>query len=101
MQKNATPCSWVAAYWRKPPIRLPRCFSPVGWMPEKMRIGVLSLTFVGREARDPGHGNWPGVVRSNAPEQGEEVERGHRPPFLAVSRRSVKTCATTLRAMAV
>ena len=45
MQKNASPCSWVAAYWRKPPIRLPRCFSPVGWMPEKMRIGVLSLTF--------------------------------------------------------
>ncbi len=52
MQKNATPCSWVAAYWRKPPIRLPRCFSPVGWMPEKMRIGVLSLTFAaGRLAR--------------------------------------------------
>jgi hypothetical protein len=29
----------VTAYWRKPPIRLPRCFSPVGWMPEKMRMG--------------------------------------------------------------
>ena len=38
MQKNPSPRSCVAAYWRKPPIRLPRCLSPVGWMPEKMRI---------------------------------------------------------------
>src|SRR5829696_1374658 len=34
---NASPCSCVAAYWRKPPLKLPKCFAPVGWMPEKMR----------------------------------------------------------------
>src|SRR5688500_14413343 len=38
MQKNASPRSWVAAYWRKPPIRLPIVLEPVGWMPEKTRI---------------------------------------------------------------
>src|SRR6266511_3302058 len=36
-QMNASPCSWVAAYWRKPPLKLPKCLAPVGWMPEKMR----------------------------------------------------------------
>ena len=41
---------------------------------------------------------WLAQVRQN---KREEVERGHRPPFLAVSRRSVKTRATTLVAMAV
>src|SRR5215207_9579804 len=34
---KASPCSCVAAYWRKPPLKLPKCFAPVGWMPEKMR----------------------------------------------------------------
>ena len=63
MQKNASPCSWVAAYWRKPPIRLPRCFSPVGWMPEKMRIGVLSLTFAAGRLARPAARDWPGVGR--------------------------------------
>ena len=38
MQKKPSPRSCVAAYWRKPPIRLPIVLSPVGWMPEKMRI---------------------------------------------------------------
>ena len=38
MQKKPSPRSCVAAYWRKPPIRLPRCLSPVGWMPEKILI---------------------------------------------------------------
>ena len=39
MQKKPSPRSCVAAYWRKPPIRLPSVLSPVGWMPEKMRMG--------------------------------------------------------------
>ncbi len=56
MQKYASPRSWVAAYWRKPPIRLPRCFSPVGWMPEKMRIWVLSLTFAAGKLALPAAG---------------------------------------------
>src|SRR4249920_2828237 len=41
MQKKPSPRSCVAAYWRKPPIRLPIVLSPVGWMPEKMRMSVL------------------------------------------------------------
>ena len=50
MQKKASPCSCVAAYWRKPPIRLPRCLSPVGWMPEKTRIEVIISTYTQRVA---------------------------------------------------
>src|SRR6266542_169040 len=41
MQKKASPCSCVAAYWRKPPLKLPMWGSPVGWMPLKMRMVEL------------------------------------------------------------
>ena len=46
MQKNASPRYCVAAYWRKPPIKLPRCLSPVGWIPEKIFIASI-LSFRG------------------------------------------------------
>ena len=51
MQKKASPRSCVAAYWRKPPIRLPRCLSPVGWMPEKTRMArILGTSRLARMA---------------------------------------------------
>ena len=45
MQKNASPPAstaraCVCSYCRNPPDQLPKCFAPVGWMPEKMRIGL-------------------------------------------------------------
>src|SRR5215213_7687702 len=49
MQKKPSPRSCCAAYWRKPPIRLPRCLSPVGWMPEKMRMSSLFRSLDGND----------------------------------------------------
>src|ERR671914_1922039 len=34
----ASPRSWPSTYWRMAPMWFPRCFRPVGWMPEKIRI---------------------------------------------------------------
>src|SRR6058998_3908385 len=76
MQKNASPCSWVAAYWRKPPIRLPRCLSPVGWMPLK----ILMVRSILVEMPDAERGEAALGVHAAASPRGpcpEPVRDGH------------------------
>ncbi len=84
MQKNASPCSCVAAYWRKPADQLPKCFAPVGWMPEKMRISksFRSDVRLRRLRRPAARGRLAGGA-SRAPEEDETVERGHGGAILA------------------
>src|SRR5437867_3779563 len=98
MQKKPSPRSWVAAYWRKPPIKLPRCLSPVGCMPEKILISVLSLAsaverspVTATETESLGHSvAWAGkVCWAPAPEETESVKTVHG-HFLALGGQRVK-----------
>src|SRR3954454_9763622 len=55
MQKIASPSSCVRAYWREAPLSVPRCLSPVGWMPEKILISLTeNATHFPRERRGAG-----------------------------------------------
>src|SRR5436309_1724861 len=101
MQKNASPRSCVAAYWRKPPIRLPRCLSPVGWMPEKILTSFLSVA--GRRDRDErlsvSGARFHGGGR-RAPEERQAVKRTHG-ECLAILAPGVKNACVYTARMAV
>src|SRR6266542_2346971 len=63
MQKKASHSSCVDTSWRMAPMKLPRCFWPVGWMPLKMRMVVTPSR---RRVGDGSKGERAGCRRASA-----------------------------------